>query len=179
MSKAEEKEQEIPKEEKTGDELAQAKAKAAELYDQLLRLKAEFENFRKRVDREKADLALYAKTRTYLDLLPLYDVLLHAHERIQNGEAGDKIVEGLEKIFAEFNRLFEKEGIKGMDAQGKPYDPNRHEVIGTVEDGACEEDTVVHVLQRGFLLGDKVLRHARVRISKKPAAQEPSQEGKE
>lgn len=161
-------------------ELAEKDKLAKEYYDQLLRLKAEFENYRKRVDREKAELARYAKSEMLGRLLALFDVLSAAHAEIGKnpGADGKQRVEalsrGVEMLLKEFQKLFSSEGVQPMDAQGKAYDHERHDVMGAVEREDLEDGTVVDVLQPGYLLDGKVLRHAKVRISKKPAKKDDS-----
>ncbi|MBI4376346.1 MAG: nucleotide exchange factor GrpE [Elusimicrobia bacterium] len=148
-------------------------------YDQLLRLKAEFENYRKRVDREKPELYQLGKAELLLRFLPIYDLLQKAHEQIQKLQADTAFAQGMEGIFKEFDKIFKEEGVSTMSPAGKPYDALRHEVVGAVERTDLEEGCVVDVLQGGFMLKDKVLRPARVRISKRPISQEKQSEGEE
>ncbi|MBI5630054.1 MAG: nucleotide exchange factor GrpE [Elusimicrobia bacterium] len=145
---------------------AQAKPEAApkaDYYDQLIRLKAEFENYRKRVDREKPEFYRLGRAEVLLKLLPIYDLLQRAHEQVQ---AQTELAKGMEGIFKEFEKIFKEEGVAAMDPVGKPYDSYQHEVLGAVEREDLEEGTVVDVLQAGFMLQDKVLRPAKVRIAK-------------
>ena len=142
---------------------------AANYYDQLLRLKAEFENYRKRVDREKPELVRFGRADMLLKLLPIYDMLQLAHERIQADHAQTELAKGMEGIFKEFQKLFKEEGVVAMEPLDKPYDALKHEVLGTEPAGEREDGTVVAVLQNGFMIADKVLRTAKVRIAKKEA----------
>lgn len=153
----------------------EAEKKAADYYDQLVRLKAEFENYRKRVEREKPELVRWGKAELLLKLIPLYDVLLHAHAHVNSIMSRDKaacsgpteeLCKGLEITFREFSKVFESEGIKVMETIGRPYDPMLHEVMGTVESDNSQDGTVVEELQRGFTVEGKILRPARVRIAK-------------
>ena len=161
-----------------------AEEKAAEYYNQLVRLKAEFENYRKRVEREKPELVKWGKAGILLKLIPLYDVLLNAHAHVnkaigQNKSSGEQpssgqhkaeteeLFKGLEIIFKEFSKVFESEGIQVMETVGKPCDPMAHEVMGTVEGNSSNDGAVVEELQRGFTVEGRVLRPARVRIAKK------------
>ncbi len=202
-----------------------AEKKAMEYYDQLLRLKAEFENYRKRVEREKSDLIKWGKAELLLKLIPLYDVLLNAHCHVnkileqeksacqggadestgkihdsqshsflkgdENGSAqthcpqgkfgqsrAGELCKGLELIFGEFSKVFEAEGINIMETVGKPYDPMSHEVIGTVENSPADDGSVVEEIQRGFVIGGKVLRPARVRIAQKKRAEPGTEQTK-
>ena len=163
---------------------------AADYYNQLLRLQADFENYRKRVEKEKPELIKWGQAGILLKLLPLYDLLLSAHLHINNAKEGgngnEELLKGLEMIFKEFTKVFEAEGIRPMEPVGKPYDPMAAEILGVV-DGTDENDgLVVEELQKGFYYGEKVLRPSRVKIAKKKAApapepqpeQKPAEEGK-
>jgi molecular chaperone GrpE len=138
-------------------------------YDQLLRLKAEFENYRKRVDREKPDLVRFGRADVLLKLLPIFDLLHKAHEQIQAEHAKTELAKGMEMIFKEFKKIFKEEDVTMMDPAGKPYDAQKHEVLGMVPKDDVEDGVVVDVLQNGFMMSDKVLRTAKVRIAKKEA----------
>lgn len=177
--------------EEAAKETAAPVSKESEYYDQLLRLKADFENYRKRIEKEKPELIRWGKAELLAKLLPLYDVLLQAHlhiskvqespEGLAPAQAGE-LMKGLEMIFKEFSKTFEGEGIRPMETAGKPYDPMSAEIMGIVETGEEEDGLVVDELQKGFYYGDKVLRPARVRIGRKkaeakPAAEEPAEGG--
>jgi len=155
--------------------------KAEDYYNQLLRLQADFENYRKRVEKEKPELMKWGKAEILLKLLPLYDLLLSAHNHINNakgGASGDEVLKGLEMIFKEFSKVFEGEGIRPMEPVGKPYDPMACEILGVV-DGTDENDgLVLEEFQKGFYYGDKILRPARVKIAKKKAEPAPQPEEK-
>jgi len=138
-----------------------------DFYGQLLRLKAEFENFRKRTDREKPEYYKQGKADMLFKLLPVYDVLRKAHADIQASHGDSPAAKGMDMVFKEFEKLFKEEGVTVMDPVGKPYDSSRHEVLGTVaKEGAADGD-VADVLQDGYMQGDRVLRTAKVRIAKK------------
>ncbi|MBI5244196.1 MAG: nucleotide exchange factor GrpE [Elusimicrobia bacterium] len=147
--------------------------------DQLLRLKAEFENYRKRVDREKPEYISLGKASMLAKLLPLYDLLQKAHQEVQASHNDTPLAKGMEGIFKEFDKLFREEGVTAMDPLHKPFDAARQEVFGTVDREDCDEGLVADVLQNGFLLQDRVLRTAKVRITRKPQkADGPASAGK-
>ena len=135
-------------------------------YGQILRLKAEFENYRKRVDREKPDWYRMGAAGVLAKLLPLYDLLRHAHQEVQAGHADTPLAKGMEAIFREYEKLFKEEGVTEMDTLGKAFDPHYHEALGFVHKPGIDEGAVADVLQAGFMLGDKVLRTAKVRLQK-------------
>lgn len=147
--------------------------------DQLVRLKAEFENFRKRVDREKPEFYKMGKAEVLLRLLPIYDLLQRAHEQILASKADTDFAKGMDGIFKEFQKIFKEEGVNVMAPKGKPYDAQRHEALGTVESMDLEDGTVAEVLQNGFMLQDKVLRTAKVHVARKPVAPDLCSEKKE
>jgi molecular chaperone GrpE len=161
------------------DELAKQKQQAEDYYSQLLRLQADFENYRKRVEKERPGLINYGKAEILMKLLPLYDLLLAAHTHINNAKDGggsDDVLKGLEMIFREFSKVFEAEGIRPMEPVGKPYDPMASEILGVVDGTDANDGLVVEELQKGFHYGDKILRPARVKIARKKPALEPQPE---
>jgi molecular chaperone GrpE len=143
-----------------------AEAPKEDFYGQLLRLKAEFENFRKRTDREKPEYYKAGKADMLLKLLPVYDVLRKAHADIQASHGDSAAAKGMDMVFKEFEKIFKEEGVTIMEPVGKPYDASKHEVLGmAAKDGAADGE-VVDVLQDGYMQGDRVLRTAKVRIAK-------------
>jgi len=156
-----------------GVELEKQKKQSDDYYNQLLRLQADFENYRKRMEKDRPELIKWGKAEILLKLLPLYDMLLSAHAHIntakENG-GGDETLKGLEMIFKEFSKVFDAEGLRAMDTVGKPYDPMASEILGIVEGTEENDGFVVEELQKGFYYGEKILRPARVKIAKKKAA---------
>lgn len=159
-----------------GTELEKQKKQADDYYGQLLRLQADFENYRKRMEKDRPELIKWGKAEILLRLLPLYDMLLSAHAHIntarENG-GGDETLKGLEMIFKEFSKVFDAEGLRAMDPVGKPYDPMASEILGVVEGTEENDGFVVEELQKGFYYGEKILRPARVKIAKKAAVPAP------
>ncbi len=150
----------------SADAAAPAEA-APDYFGQLLMLKAEFENYRKRVDRDRPEWLKLGRAEVLAKLLPLYDLLQHAHAEVKSGHADTPLAKGLDAIFREFEKLFKEEGVARVDPAGKPFDPHYHEAFGFVDRPDVEEGAVADVLQPGYLLGDKVLRTAKVRLQKK------------
>jgi molecular chaperone GrpE len=136
-------------------------------FNQLLSLKAEFENYRKRTDREKPEFYKQGKADMMLRLLPMYDLLRKAHAEIQASHAQTPLAQGMDGIFREFEKLFKEEGVIVMEPAGKPYDALKHEVLGTAVKPEAADGDVVDVLQDGYMLQDRVLRTAKVRIARK------------
>jgi molecular chaperone GrpE len=146
---------------------AEAPPEAPDYYGQLLRLKAEFENYRKRVDREKPEWVKLGRAEVLMKLLPLHDLLQHAHAEVLAGHAETPLAKGMDAIFREYEKIFKEEGVQRMDPAGKPFDPHYHEAFGFTDKPGVEEGAVAETLQAGFLLGEKVLRTAKVRLQKK------------
>jgi len=159
------------------DQLKAAAAKADENWDKFLRAVADLENYRKRVAREKEELARYTSERVVAALLPVLDNLERALTAAQEHESSNAALrEGLQQIQAQFRRTLEEFGLKEVVANaGHPFDPNIHEAVGHIESAEHPEGHVIEQLQRGYKLADRLLRPARVVVSKgKP--QEPTAE---
>ena len=139
-----------------------AKALAAE-QDKYLRLAAEYDNYRKRTAKEKESLYNDAKIDTVKALLGVYDNLERGIAQYGDEESPHR--KGLEMVFNQFKESLRKLGVETMDAVGQPFDPEKHNAVMHIEDESCGENTVVEVLQQGFMLGDKVLRFAIVKVA--------------
>jgi len=180
MTKKEHKEKKHHKEsehsETKPDKFKDISPEAREYLDQLLRTKADFENYRKRTEKEKPGLIEWGKSQTYLKFLPLYDVVSHAKEHLKETLKNDKevcdvklgeISKGLNMIFEEFAKLFKSEGITVMECMDKDYNPMHHEVLTVLEGDEKTDGKVVQEIQKGFMFGNSVLRPAKVCIGKK------------
>lgn len=135
--------------------------------EQYVRLYAEFENFRKRTEREKVSFLSYGKKQLAEKLLPSYEILLRQAEKWgkqeTNGET-KSILDGVNLIVAEMQKAFASEGIVRMDVINKPYDPATEEVVGMVPVPAEQDGLVIQEVQMGFMLDGNVLRPARVLV---------------
>ncbi|HUI08418.1 MAG TPA: nucleotide exchange factor GrpE [Verrucomicrobiae bacterium] len=162
------------------DQLKTAAAKADENWDKFLRAAAELDNYRKRVAREKEDLARFTSERVVAALLPVLDNLERALAAVQEHEtSSDAILDGLQQIQSQFRRTLEEFGLKEVAAHaGHPFDPNIHEAVGHVESAEHPEGHVIEQLQRGYKLADRLLRPARVVVSKGPAQKGSSDAGR-
>lgn len=147
------------------DDAAEARKQAADYYDQLIRLKAEFENFRKRAERDKADARRWGKEEMLLQLISLMDVVSQAEAAAQKGSDLKSITSGLHMLYGEFKRLLKDEGIEEVPAEGRKFDPSMHEAVETVEEEG-DDGRILSVLQRGYKFQGNLMRPARVRVSK-------------
>lgn len=162
-------ESEAPKEEVftvTKEQMEKMEALARqtqEQQDKFLRLAAEYDNYRKRTAKEKESIYADAKIDTLTAMLPVYDNLERA--LAQFGEDDTPHRKGVEMIFTQFKESLTKLGVTAIDAVGQPFDPEKHNAVMHVEDEAFGENTVAEVLQQGFMLGEKVLRFAIVKVA--------------
>lgn len=143
--------------------------------DKYLRLHADWENYRKRMDEQRADERVRATENLMKELLPLIDDMHHALDYAEKNGDGE-LKEGFSAIETKFLASLEKHGLQVIDPAGEPFDPIMHQAVSTVEDVQVYDETVKDVFQKGYKLGIKVLRPAMVTIStggeKRPAEAE-------
>ena len=137
------------------------KAEYTALYDKYLRLVAEFDNFKKRTQKEKDEIYSIAKTDVVLGLLPVIDNF----ERAEKFSEDKAIDEGMALIKKQFMEFLKKIGVEEIEAEGKEFDPNLHNAVLHEDRDDVPENTVVEVLQKGYRLGDKVIRHSMVQVA--------------
>ncbi len=137
----------------------------AELTDQLKRTAAEFDNYQKRIMRERVEWELLAKAKILSKLLHLNDDLQRALHAAKHSDPS-KLAAGVDMILKAVHKALAEEGVKAMDTIGTPFDPHRHEVMLRID---CDKDDgiIVQELERGYTLGDRVLRYAKVGVAKK------------
>lgn len=143
--------------------LAEAERARDEYLDALRRLQAEFENYRKRARRELAEAQDAARASVLKDLLPVLDNLDRALNAAEHHEEG-KVLEGVRLTRALFAELLRKAGVRELDPKGEAFDPSVHEAMMAVPSSE-PEGTVLEVFEKGYLLGDRVLRPARVAVA--------------
>ncbi|OHE53513.1 MAG: nucleotide exchange factor GrpE [Thaumarchaeota archaeon RBG_16_49_8] len=154
------------------EELSQsleAERKRADEYLTRLRyMQADFENFEKRVRREREDLVKMSSERVVAKMLPLLDELQIALVESRNLKDAEAFIKGLEIILANLLDLLRQEGVEEIEALGRKFDPLKHEVVSFIETDSVEENTVVKELRRGYLLHGRVIRPSVVEVAKKP-----------
>ncbi len=162
-SKKEKEKEKKNDEEKKAEQAEQAVSEAmAALNDKYLRLCAEYDNFRRRSQKEKDSLYGDVKADTLLKFLPVYDNLVRALNTPTQDEAFRK---GVEMTMNQFNTTMEKLGVTKIDSLGEKFDPALHNAVMHVEDEEKGENEIVEVFQEGFRLGDKVIRFAMVKVA--------------
>lgn len=142
------------------DEVAKLKEDYAGMYDKYVRLVAEFDNFKKRTVKEKADIYSAAKADVVEKLLPVIDNL----ERAELYSEPEKVLEGLGMIIKQFREYLEKLDIKEIPAQDCEFNPELHNAVMHEDREDAPQNTVCEVFQKGYTIGDKVLRHAMVKV---------------
>lgn len=130
--------------------------------DQFLRLAAEYDNFRRRSAKEKTEAYSKAKADAAQAFLPVYDNLERA---LKQGSEDEAFLKGVEMTMTQLVNVLESLGIKAIEAQGKPFDPNFHNAVMHIEDENLGENVVAQVFQTGFTMGDKVIRFAMVQVA--------------
>ncbi len=147
--------------------------------DRLLRLQADFENYRKRVIRERADHTERATEDLMLELLPVMDHFDIALRHAEESSTDVAMIEGFRLVAEQLGTALRKFGLEPLDAEGLPFDPHQHEAVAHLPDADCPDGVVMAQTRRGFRLGGKLLRAAQVLVSSGPPADAGSVEGQE
>lgn len=144
-------------------EIEQLKEQVRQEHEMYLRALADFDNYRRRVERQRASAAFSGKREIILSLLDLVDSFELALQHI--GDAPPPLAEGLKAIYRRLLTLLEEQGVTPIDSVGEPFNPHLHEAIDSVRSDKYEPGTVVQEMQRGYRWGEDLLRPARVRVS--------------
>ncbi len=146
-------------------ELESAKAESLENHDRYIRKVAEFENYRRRKEREFGELIRSSNRDLIARLLPVLENFERAMNHTEVGESFDNYQKGVEMILTQFKELLSVEGLAPIESVGKPFDPNLHEALMQIPSDDYDEGVVCEETERGYLLGDRVIRHAKVVVS--------------
>ena len=159
-----------PIEQDPRQEANRLQSQLAESNDRLLRLQADFENFRRRAAREHREAMQFGPQNVVKDLLSVVDNLGRAIEHARRSDGGDLqgLLQGVELVQRELLSVLEKHHVTEVDALGKPFNPAFHEAVAQVPDGSVPANTVIEVLQKGYQLRDRLLRPAQVVVSQGP-----------
>jgi molecular chaperone GrpE len=147
-------------------DLDAARAEAESYLDDLRRLQADFDNYRKRTLREQTARAASASQALVTRLLPVLDNFELAVSAAEQSRDFDRMLKGVEMVFGELREVLQSEGLVTIEAEGKPFDPERHEAVVAVEQEDSEPGTVVDIVRAGYELRGKVLRPAMVKVAK-------------
>lgn len=148
-------------------EIDELRTEVEELRGKWLRSQADFDNFRKRTRQEKEELAAFASGKLITELLPVLDhfALAVAAAPLAGDSADSSLAKGVDMVYKQLLAVMEKAGLRTMDPVGQPFDPNRHEAVVQEPVDGIEPGHVAMVLRSGYLLGERVLRPAMVKIS--------------
>ena len=144
-----------------GDSLEKAQKEHDELQDKYLRVCAEYDNFRKRTQKERDGIFTDAYSDALKEILPIFDNL----ERAALYTEPDKLTEGLELIFKSAKEMLTKLGVEEFGAVGEKFDPTIHNAVMHIDDDSVGEDEIIEVFQKGYKRGDKIIRHAMVKVA--------------
>ncbi|HOX09763.1 MAG TPA: nucleotide exchange factor GrpE [Candidatus Omnitrophota bacterium] len=158
--------------------LKESAAKAEECAEKMLRMQADFENRKKRQDKEKLDFQKFANEGMITELLRVMDDFERAIDSAKNTNDTKVLLQGIEMVRRDFEDILKESGLKVIDPAGQPFDPERHEAVEHAEDVVHPENTVLEVLRKGYELNGKVLRPAAVKVSNKKE-EETKEEAKE
>ena len=159
------------------NQLKQEVEEAKQYNEKILRLQADFDNSRKRLEREKQEFVRFANEGIIFGLLNVVDDLERTLQLAQEKhEDFSAFLKGVEMILAHLYDLLKKHGLSPIEAKSKAFDPELHEALLKIETDEFPENTVVEELQKGYLLNDRVIRTAKVKVSKKPEVQEHKKE---
>jgi molecular chaperone GrpE len=152
------------------DQLAEKHAEITALNDKILRLAAEMENVRRRLEKEKQDASIFAVSNFARDMLSVADNLRRAlavvPETARTDAALNTVITGVEMTERELNQVFGRFGIKRMEPEGQKLDPNQHQAMGEMESDTAEPGTISFVMQDGYMLKERLLRPAMVMVAK-------------
>ncbi len=161
------------------DQIEAAKKEASEATERMLRLQADWDNYRRRTAAERLAEKERAAEKLVTDLLPVIDDIERAieHAGVTEGDTQfQQFVDGVSAVHAKMLGVLEKEGVEPIDPAGEPFEPLAHQAVGRVEDKDAYDETVAQVYQKGYRMGDKVIRTAMVTVTyggpKRPAEEE-------
>ena len=163
----------------TRDEIVELKKKAEErdtYLDQLLRTKAEFMNYQKRMVKENESTSQFAVQSLILEFLPELDNFDRALKLADNSKDFDKFVEGIKLIEEQLFKVLGKYGVEPIETVGKAFDPNLHEAVMEEENNEMPHHTIIDEFQRGFLLKERVIRPSKVKVSKRTIEEDREKE---
>jgi len=150
--------------------LEEKSKKADEYYGHYVRARADLDNMRKRIERDKADFVKYANERLLSEVIPILDNFERAFAAAEKVPATHNFAVGVEMILKQLREALARYGVEELNPAGEPFDPTKHEAAETIETTAHPDHTVVEVLQRGYVLNGRVVQPAVVRVAVNPQA---------
>lgn len=148
------------------NEVERLKGEKDELNKRLMRVAADFDNFRKRTRTEKEELAKYANSNLISELLPVLDNFQRALDIKEPSEEVKKFLAGMEMIYRQLFQVLNQAGLESIKAKGEVFDPEKHEAVMQVEDSSVPENTITEELRCGYIFKDRVIRPSMVKVAK-------------
>jgi molecular chaperone GrpE len=148
------------------NELEKVRKQLEEEKDRCLRLNAEFENLRKRTQKEKEEFVKYANEKLIIELIDIMESLERGLENAKESNDKDKLIQGMELIYKQLKNVLEKNSLVPIKALGEKFDPYKHEAMMQTPSQDDEEDMILEEFARGYMLSNKVIRYSKVRVSK-------------
>jgi molecular chaperone GrpE len=142
--------------------------KSDEYFDKFLRLQADFDNYKKRLEKEKVEFIKFANEEIVAEILKILDDFERAVEAGKTKHDFDILYKGIEMIYKDLKDFLKQEGVKEIEAKGKPFNPHEHEAMMQEETDAHPEDYVIEELQKGYTFNGRVIRPSKVKVAKKP-----------
>ncbi len=152
------------KKDKENEKIIKLEDEKKELYESYLRLRADFDNYKKRIEKEKAEIYTRSLEDIFKKMLPILDNFERAVEA--KSEDADKIIQGVKMVYEQMTGLLKSEGLEIIDALDKNFDPEYHHAVMTEQNEEKEDNAVLAVLQNGYTLKDRVIRPAMVKVNK-------------
>jgi len=157
--------------------LNEEKKRSEELLTRLKYMQADFDNYRKRLERQMDEIKRYSNERLVVQLLDIVDELELAIKSARSSDSKETLIQGVEMTLNNLKKVLQKEGVSPIDSLDKPFDSSKHEAISKVEKDDAKECTVVEELRKGYVMKEKVIRPSVVKVAVKPTSE--SQEGVE
>lgn len=160
------------------NELKEKDEKIRDLKDRIRHLKADFDNYKKRQVDKTDEKVAKEKGELIMDLVPIYDNLDRAFQSFEKNDDKESFIEGIERIYAQFDEFLEKQDVELIQAEGEKFDPNKHEALMRVESDDYGDNEITEEFERGYKYKDQVLKPSKVRVNLKPDSNEEEGEDK-
>jgi molecular chaperone GrpE len=147
--------------------LKEKAAKSEEHWDKIVRLNADFDNAKKRLEKRSQDLVKFANEQFLVEMLPVVDDLDRAMASLDQGHDLEKVKQGLHLVQNTFHKVLAKNGVEPIESAGQPFDPNLHEAVGETVTDKVDEGHIAEELQKGYMLHGRLARPSRVRVAKR------------
>ena len=159
--------------------LEEKEKRIKELQERVKRARADFENYKKRQKKAQKEAKEKAKEKVFLEFLPIYDNLDRAFKNFNKNEDKESFIEGVEKIYAQFDDLLEKQEIEPIEAKGKSFNPRLHEALMRVNSEEHEHNVIIEEFERGYRRDGEVLRPSKVKVNISPTGEKSDRENRE